>query len=323
MAQEKIGSVWRRIEDVREFNVLVFVIVAAIVISAISPTFLTAFNVQVILRQTAVFGILAIAETFVIIARGIDLSVGSMVAFTGIITALLLGSTSSLGLTIVLVMLMAAAIGCYHGIFVTKLGVAPFIITLGSLSILRGASYVISKGYPILISDPHARWIGQGMIWGKVPVPVVLLIVVSIYAIFILQFTSLGRYVYAIGGNPEAARVSGVPVRRVVIFVYVQATVLAAIVGLIIAGRLAEGLASVGGAYELTAIAAAIVGGTSLLGGVGRPYGTLLGALLMSMLDNALISCRVDPYWYNLAIGAVIVLAVTIDTLRTRNGRRV
>ncbi len=207
-----------------------------------------------------------------------------------------------------------------HGLFVTKLGVAPFIITLGSLSIFRGASFVISKGYPLLVFDDRFRWLGQGLIW-KIPVPVVILIVVAILTGFVLAYTSLGRYVYAIGGNPEAARMSGVPVQWVLMFVYIQSSLLAALVGLIIAGRLAEGLASVAVGYELTAIAGAIIGGTSFLGGVGTVRGTLLGALLMGMVDNALINQRVNAYWYNLVIGAVIVLAVTIDVLRSRGQR--
>lgn len=320
MTADRSRTTWQRIGDVRELNVLVFVVIAAIIIYLLNPTFLTTFNLQVIFRQVAVFGILAIAEMFVIIALGIDLSLGSVVAFAGIVTALIINSTHSLTLTIFGVMAMAVIVGAYHGLMVTRLGVAPFIVTLGTLSILRGASFVISRGYPLLIFDNRLRFIGQGLV-GPVPFPVVLLLLVTVYAIFILGFTSLGRYIYAIGGNPEAARMSGVPVRRVLMFVYIQSVVLGSIVGLIIAGRLAEGLASVAVGYEMTAVAAAIIGGTSLLGGVGRPYGTILGALLMGMIDNALITLRVDPYWYNLVIGAVIVVAVTIDVLRSRQQR--
>jgi ribose transport system permease protein len=320
MTVEKSRSFWQRVEEIREINVLAFVLIAGVFLFLRNPTFLSVFNVQVILRQVAVFGILGIAETFVIIALGIDLSVGSVVAFSGIMSALILNSTGSLTLTIVGVLLIGGLIGAMHGLFVTKLGVAPFIITLGSLSVFRGASFVISKGYPLLVSDDRFRWLGQGLLW-RIPVPVVILIVVAIVTGFVLAYTSLGRYVYAIGGNIEAARMSGVPVRWVLMFVYIQSSLLAALVGLIIAGRLAEGLASVAVGYELTAIAGAIIGGTSFLGGVGTVRGTLLGALLMGMVDNALINQRVNAYWYNLVIGAVIVLAVTIDVLRSRGQR--
>lgn len=318
MAVEKNRSWWQKIEEIREINVLAFVLVAGLVIYFLNPTFLTLFNIQVIMRQVAVFGILAIAETFIIIALGIDLSVGSIVAFTGVIAALVMGYTgNSMLLSIVVVLLISALIGLYHGVFVTSLGVAPFIITLGSLSIFRGAAFVLTRGYPVLIRDESFRWLGQGLI-GPLPVPFVILLVIAAITGFILRFTSLGRYVYAIGGNPEAARMSGVPVVWVTRYVYIQGTVLAGIVGLIIASRMSEGLASVAVGYELTAIAAAIIGGTSLMGGIGTVLGAVLGAVLMGMIDNALITLRVNAYWYNLVIGAVIIVAVTIDVLRTR-----
>ncbi len=323
MAVDKSRTWIQRVGDVREINVLGFVLVAGLVIYALNPTFLTLFNIQVIMRQVAVFGILAIAETFIIIALGIDLSVGSVVAFVGIVTALMMGWTgNNIALSAITVLAMSALIGLYHGVFVTKVGVAPFIITLGSLSMFRGGAFVLTRGYPVLIRDESFRWLGQGLL-GPLPVPFVVLLVVAVITTFILQFTSLGRYIYAIGGNPEAARMSGVPVTWVTIFVYVQGTFLAGVVGLIIASRMSEGLASVAGGYELTAIAAAIIGGTSLAGGIGTVRGTVLGAILMAMIDNALITLRVNAYWYNLVIGAVIVAAVTIDVLRTRDQRTV
>ena len=318
MADEK-GQNWlQRVGNVRELNVLGFVVIAGILIFLLNPTFLTLFNLQVIARQVAVFGILAIAETFVIIVLGIELSVGSMVAFSGMIAALIITKTGSLLLAIVGVPLMSGLIGAYHGLMVTRLNIAPFIVTLGSLSMLRGAAFVLSRGYPVLVADERFRWIGQGLI-GPLPVPLVILLVVSAFTWFILRYTILGRYIYAIGGNPEASRMSGVPVRWVLLFVYIQAAVLSSVVGLIIAGRMAEGLASVAVGYELTAIAAAVIGGTSFLGGVGSIPGAVLGALLMGMIDNAMITLRVDPYWYNLVTGVIIILAVVIDVLRSRN----
>ncbi len=318
MAVDKSRTWLQRIGDIREINVLGFVIVAGLIIYALNPTFLTLFNIQVIMRQVAVFGILAIAETFIIIALGIDLSVGSIVAFVGVMTALLMGWTgNNILLSVLGALLISCVIGLYHGLFVTRLGVAPFIITLGSLSIFRGAAFVLTRGYPVLIRDEGFRWLGQGLI-GPLPVPFVILLIVAAVTFFILRYTSLGRYVYAIGGNPEAARMSGVPVTLVTTYVYVQGTFLAGIVGLLIASRMSEGLASVATGYELTAIAAAIIGGVSLLGGIGTVPGVLLGAVLMGMIDNALITLRVNAYWYNLVIGAVIIVAVTIDMLRNR-----
>ncbi len=313
-------NVLRNIRNLREVNVFVFTLVIGIFIFFVNPTFLTLFNIQVIARQVAVFGILAIAETFVIMVLGIDLSVGSIVAFTGIITALMINTTGSILLAVGGVLIASALIGIYHGVMVTKLRIAPFIITLGSLSIFRGAAFVLSKGYPILIADERIRWIGQGLI-GPFPVPFILFLLVLAITFFILHFTIIGRYIYAIGGNPQAARMSGVPVDRVLIFVYAQATVLAGIVGLIVAGRMAEGLASVAVNYELIGIASAIIGGTSFLGGVGTVVGTLFGALLMGMIDNALITLRVDPFWYNFVTGTIIILVVSIDMQRNRERR--
>jgi ribose transport system permease protein len=321
MTVDKSRTFLQRIGDAREINVLGFVLAAGLIIYVLNPTFLTVFNIQVIMRQVAVFGILAIAETFVIIALGIDLSVGSIVAFVGIITALMMNWTgNNIFISVMVALITASLIGLYHGVFVTRVGVAPFIITLGSLSIFRGAAYVLTRGYPVLIRDEAFRWLGQGLI-GPLPVPFVVLLVVAVVTGFILQFTSLGRYIYAIGGNPEAARMSGVPVTRVTTFVYIQASFLAGVVGVLIASRMSEGLASVAGGYELTAIAAAIIGGTSLAGGIGSVRGALLGAILMGMIDNALITLRVNAYWYNLVIGAVIIVAVTIDVLRTQGQR--
>lgn len=313
MKESKKNFFVETLKNKRELNVLFIVVIAGFIISLIKPTFMTQFNIQVILRQLAVFGILAIAETFVIIVLGIDLSVGSVVAFGGILTAIIINATGSALLAIFGVLGVAVFIGFYHGFMVTRIKMAPFIVTLGSLSLFRGLSFVISKGYPLLIDDERIRWLGQGLI-GPFPVPFVIFVGVALCTGFILHFTTLGRSIYAIGGNPEAARMSGIPVNRVLIFVYIQATLLSSIVGLIIAGRLAQGLASVAVGYELIAIAAAIIGGASFLGGIGTIVGTAFGALLMSMIDNALITLRVDPYWYNFVTGVIIILAVSIDT---------
>ena len=320
MKETKKNPFIEKLKNTRELNVLFIVVIAGLVIALIKPTFMTLFNVQVILRQLAVFGILAVAETFVIIVLGIDLSVGSVVAFGGILTAIIINATGSALLAVFGVLCVALLIGFYHGLMVTRIKMAPFIITLGSLSLFRGLSFVISKGYPLLIADERIRWLGQGLI-GPFPAPFVIFLGVAAITGFILHFTALGRSIYAIGGNPEAARMSGIPVNRVLIFVYIQATLLASIVGLIIAGRLASGLASVAVGYELIAIAAAIIGGASFLGGIGTIVGTAFGALLMSMIDNALITLRVDPYWYNFVTGVIIILAVSIDTAIRKRGK--
>ena len=317
----KLLRIAGRLRGARELNLIVIIAVVSAVINIFQPTFLTLYNVQVISRQLAVFGLLSIAQTFVIIVLGIDLSVGSIVAFTGIITAMVFAATENVVLAVGAALGFALLIGFYHGILVTKVKMAPFVVTLGSLSIFRGLSFVLSRGYPILIRSPRIQWFGQGLI-GPFPVPVVILFAVVVYTVFILHFSKLGRYIYTIGGNPVAARMSGVPVNAVIIYVYCQATLLASIVGLIVAGRMAQGLASVAAGYELTAVAGAVIGGTSFLGGQGTVIGTVFGALVMSMIGNVLITLRVDAYWYNLVTGLIIIVVVAADTLLAKRPKR-
>ena len=209
----------------------------------------------------------------------------------------------------------------YHGVAVSRWAIPPFIITLGSLSVWRGLATGMTKSYPILISDESLRWVGQGML-GFLPVPVAILAVVGTVLAWLLGHTSLGRNIYAVGGNVEAARLSGIPIVRVLITAYGMASFLVGVAGAIVAGRMAQGLPSVGSGYELNAIAAAIIGGTSFFGGVGSVPGVLLGSALMVVIDNALILTGVSAYWYTLVVGTIIVLAVTIDVVSTNRRRR-
>lgn len=313
-----LRGLWKR----REFNVVYALVALSVLIYLRNANFGTLFNVQVILRQVAIFGLLALAEMLVVITAGIDLSVGSMVAFVGVVEALLV---AKLGWPLPLALLVGLAasvlIGMYHGVAVSKWGIPPFIITLGSLSIWRGLATGVTKSYPVLIAHEGFRWIGQGMLW-IVPVPVAILIVVALLLAYLLNRTSLGRNIYAVGGNIEAARLSGIPVTRVLIVTYTLASFIVGIAGTIVAGRMAQGLPSVAGGYELNSIAATIIGGTSFFGGIGTVQGTLLGALLMAAIDNSLILMGVSAYWYTLVVGTIIVLAVTIDVVSTNRRRR-
>ncbi len=202
------------------------------------------------------------------------------------------------------------------------MGLAPFIITLGSLSIFRGIAVVSTNGYPIPIKSDAFLWIGQGLLFDLIPVPLVILIVVAFGVNYILNQTALGRHIYALGGNPEAARLSGIPVRKVLTYVYVQAGVLFGISSIILASRLGQGMPGVGVGYELNAVAAAVIGGTSLSGGVGTVLGTIVGATLMALIDNFIVLSRVESWWNDLIIGVVIVVAVTVDMITTRRRAR-
>ena len=310
-------SLLKRLTAFREFMVLMAVIVLSIIIYAFNQNFLTPYNIQVIVRQVAIFGILGIAETAVIITGGIDLSPGSMLAFNGVMVGLLMMWGVDAPLAIVILLVLCIVIGLYHGAMITRLGLVPFIVTLGSLSIFRGIAVVSTQGYPIRIQNEFFLWIGQGLVLG-IPVPLFILLAVALTMNYILNQTPLGRYIYAIGGNREAARLSGIPVRRVLTFVYVQATVLFGISAIILAARLGQGMPGVGIGYELNAIAAAIIGGTSMYGGIGTVLGTIIGATMMALIDNLLVLLRVEPWWSELIIGIVIVTAVTVDMITTR-----
>jgi ribose transport system permease protein len=313
------GRSWlQRLTGFREFMVLAAVIVLAVIIQLFNHNFATAYNIQVVMRQVAIFGILAIAETAVIITAGIDLSPGSMLGFYGVMVAMFLTGGISTPLAVVAVLLLGVLIGLWHSFFITRVGLAPFIITLGSLSIFRGVAVVSTNGYPISIKSDAFLWIGQGLIFNIIPVPLVILIVVGLIVNYILNQTALGRHVYAMGGNPDAARLSGIPVRRVLTYVYVQAAVLFGVSSIIMASRLGQGMPGVGVGYELNAIAAAVIGGTSLAGGVGTVLGTIVGAALIALIDNLIVLSRVESWWNDVILGIVIVVAVTVDVITTR-----
>ncbi|PMQ01627.1 MAG: ribose ABC transporter permease [Dictyoglomus sp. NZ13-RE01] len=301
----------------RELNILLALIVLSLIITIINPRFLTPFNLQIIARQVAIFGLLAIGETLVIIGGGIDLSVGSLVAITGVLVALFMKNGIDMIISIILVLLISSLIGLWHGFFVTKLNVPPFIITLGTLTAARGLASVITKGWPIIGLPEKFFFIGQGDILG-IPFPLIILIFFASIAFFVTKYTVLGRQLYAVGGNIEAARLSGIDVDNRRIFTYIVSSFLAGVTGIIVASRLSQGQAGVGGGYELSAIAAAVIGGTSLSGGEGTILGTIIGATIMSVIYNGLILLEISSYWHDVVMGFVIVTAVTLDIWRKR-----
>ncbi|HOJ92932.1 MAG TPA: ABC transporter permease [Dictyoglomaceae bacterium] len=311
------GVTKKRFRTFKEINILIALIVLCTIIAIINPRFLTPFNLQVVARQIAIYGLLAIGETLVIITGGIDLSVGSLVALTGVIVALLMKSGINMYVSILLVLILSSLIGLWHGTFVTKLKVPPFIITLGTLTAARGLASVITKGWPILGLPEKFFIIGQGEILG-IPISLIILLVFAFITFFITKYTVLGRQIYAIGGNIEAARLSGIDVDKRTIFCYISSSFLAGVTGIIIASRLSQGQAGVGSGYELNAIAASVIGGTSLSGGEGSILGALIGAAIMSTIDDGLILLEVSSYWHDVVMGLVIVAAVTLDILRKR-----
>ena len=309
----------------RELNVLIaFVVLCAFFWWRNPGVFVKPSNLAVIMRFIATFGILGIGEILVIITGGIDLSVGSMTALTGVIAAWLMMKgafgLASFGVVpaILIVLVLAALVGLWHGFFVTRVGVPPFIITLGTWLMASGASAYLTRGYPVVFPSGHPFLVlGQGEV-RSIPIMFIVLIVVALITAFVLNLTTLGRHIYAVGGNLEAARVSGVNVDRVRLFCYAASGVMAGITGILLASRLGQGTPVVGSAYELWAIAATVIGGTSLFGGEGTVLGAILGAAIMGVMQNGMVLMNVSSYVQNIVLGVVLVVAVVYDTLRRR-----
>lgn len=320
----------RNVNQARGLRVRIFLVENGIIIAFIllvvalafsSEFFLTGPNIRNVLRQASINGLLAIGMTFVILTAGIDLSVGSVLAFGGMIAAIF--ASSSLGeqypLYVALPMGLAAGtmLGMVNGSLVAFFRVPPFVVTLGMLSIARGLTLISSDGMPVSRLSPEYIYVGQGMLAG-VPVPVLIFFGVLGLAWLLLYQTPFGRYVYAVGGNEEAARISGVNTRMVKFTVYAISGCLAALGGIILSARTTAGLPQAGVAYELDAIAAVVIGGTSLAGGQGRLFGTLIGVLIIAVVNNGLDLLGVSAYYQLTFKGAIIVAAVLLDSMRQR-----
>ncbi|EPF7614660.1 ribose ABC transporter permease [Vibrio metoecus] len=295
---------------------LIALLFLVVVVSFLNPNFFTVDNLLNILRQTSVNAIIAVGMTLVILTAGIDLSVGSVLALCGAFAASLIAMEVPVLLAVPTALLAGAALGAISGIIIAKGKVQAFIATLVTMTLLRGVTMVYTDGRPISTgftdtADTFA-WFGTGYALG-IPVPVWLMVVVFAGAWYLLNHTRFGRYVYAVGGNESATRLSGINVDRVKIGVYAICGLLAALAGIIVTSRLSSAQPTAGMGYELDAIAAVVLGGTSLMGGKGRIMGTLIGALIIGFLNNALNLLDVSSYYQMIAKAVVILLAVLVD----------
>ncbi|WP_248298223.1 ABC transporter permease [Tabrizicola sp. YIM 78059] len=317
---------WTATSVIQRYGIFIALLLLCLTLAVINDNFLSTRNLLNVLRQTSINGILAIGMTFVILTRGIDLSVGSVAAFAGVVAASL-ATTSSTGMIagapypalVAILAGLAAGVACgsVSGSIVARFNVPAFVVTLGMLSAARGLTLLYSGGRPIPALTEEFRWIGTGSIWG-IPVPIFLLLGTFAVAHFVLTQTRFGRHVYAVGGNPHAAKVSGLPVRRIRFSVYVIAGALAGLAGMLLAARTGSALPQAGIAYELDAIAAVVIGGTSLAGGVGRVSGTLIGALLIGVMNNGLDLMGVESYYQQVIKGILIVAAVMLDQSKNK-----
>jgi ribose transport system permease protein len=298
----------------RQFGTLAGLIGLCAVLWILTPHFLTVSNLLNVAQQTAINAVIAVGLTFVIISGGIDLSVGSLVAFSGVVLASLLQRGIALPFALAACLGVGLVCGLVNGALITRGKLPPFIATLGMMSVARGAALLFTDGRPISGFGESFRWIATGEVL-HVPVPVLIMIAVYAAAHFTLHRTKFGRYLFAIGGNEEAALLSGVPVVFHKTMVYGACGLLSALASVILTARLNSAQPIAGISYELDAIAATVIGGTSLMGGQGSVLGTLVGALIMGVLRNGLNLLGVSSFVQQVVIGAVIILAVLMDTV--------
>jgi ribose transport system permease protein len=292
-------------------------VVICVLFAFLTPNFLTQNNLVNVVRQASINIVLAAGMTFVILTGGIDLAVGSVLGFTAVIAVVVSLIPGLDWAAVPMALLAGALVGVLTGMTVAYVGLPPFIVTLGTYTAIRGAAYLAAGGTTVINSKIGFAWIGNGYV-GPVPWLVIIALLTIAVSAFILHSTVLGVHVYAVGGNPQAARLTGIPVPLVLIFVYGASGLLSGLGGVMSASRLYSAQGQLGIGYELDAIAAVILGGTSFSGGIGTVFGTLIGALIIAVLNNGLTLMNVSFYWQLVIKGAVIVLAVMLDKLRTR-----
>ena len=306
--------------SVSQFWIVVAVVAESLIFAILSPSFLTIGNFVNVALQIAIYGILAVGMTLVIITGGIDLSVGSVVALSGVAAAAVMEKVSGQAwLSILLAAVLGIGLGLvsggFSGLMITRLRVPPFIVTLALMTIGRGLAFILTGGFSIANLPLGFGFLGRGHL-GPIPIPVVTMAVIFASGYLLLSKSQYGRYIYAIGGNEEASRLSGIETKRVVQGVYFINGGLAGLAGITLASRLGAGVPNSGLQYELDVIAAVVVGGTSLMGGSGSVMGTLWGTVFIGILNNGLNLANVDPYTQKVALGVVILLAVLLDRMK-------
>ena len=300
------------INQINIYRSVLILLVICVFATILSPSFLSVTNLFNVFKQITVAGIVGCGMTFVILTGGIDLSVGSILGLSGVLASGVLASTGNTAAAVAVSLVVGVACGAVNGFFVSVCGIPPFISTLGMMTLLRGVILVYTKGSPIPIKSDAYKFFGKGSIAG-IPVPVIILIIVFLLAHYILTQTSYGRSVYAVGGNREAARLSGIRVKTSEFLVYTLIGLMCGMAGLILTARLGSAQSTSGTGIEMDAIAAVILGGTSLSGGVGFVLPTVVGAMIMGIIDNILTLMNVNPHATNIVKGAVILIAVLVD----------
>lgn len=301
---------------------VIVLVILVVLLSALSPSFLTTNNLMNILRQVSINGMIAAGLTLVILTGGIDLSVGSILAFSGAIMALLMQMELPFVVSIIVGFGIGVVFGLLNGLLVTRAGVQPFIGTLVTMMFLRGATLVLSNGKPITVPansvSPVFAWLGRGSVIG-IPVPIISTIILYIVLAYVLNQTKFGRHLYAVGGNEKASKLSGVNTKRVKTIAYMICGITAFFASIVVTSRLASAQPTAGEGYEMDAIAAVVLGGTSMAGGEGSILGTLIGVLIIGVLNNALNLMNVQSYYQQIAKAIIILIAVLLDRKKKDN----
>ncbi|WP_319475280.1 ABC transporter permease [Marispirochaeta aestuarii] len=301
-----------------EIGIFVSVLVISLIVILVNPKFLTPLNLQNLSENISYVMIIGIGMTGVMISGGLDLSIGSVMAFASCISALMMSSAGIPPFFAVIIGLAASSLfGLINGLLIVQVGIPSFIVTLGSMQIARGIVQAITKGRPIYPLPESFSFLGTGLIAG-IPCSVIIMIVLALIFNFLYKNTPYGRGIYAIGGNFEAARLAGLSVRKISMSVYIITSLLAGLSGIIMTSKMSSAQVSLGTGWEFKVITAVIIGGTSMMGGIGTILGTLLGAILMGVIQNGMILLRISIYWQNIVIGLIIIFAVTLDVVRRK-----
>lgn len=304
--------------NISKYKSLIGLVLLCIVITIVTPNFLSVSNITNVFTQVSVNAIIAIGMTFVILTGGIDLSVGSTLAISGAVGASIVKSTGNVFLAIIVAAVIGIAVGLINGLLVSKGKLQAFIVTLATMTIFRGATLVFTDGTPISKLPEAFVKIGNGKL-GFMPIPVIITIIIAIIAVYALSQTRFGRYLYALGGNEDASRLSVINTDKIKTLVYVVSGFASAIAGVIITSRIGSASPNAGTGFELDAIAAVVIGGTSLAGGEGTITGTLIGALIIGVLNNGLNLMNVSPFYQSILKGLVILIAVLLDKKSRKN----
>lgn len=304
--------------NISKYKSLIGLVLLCIVITIVTPNFLSVSNITNVFTQVSVNAIIAIGMTFVILTGGIDLSVGSTLAISSAVGASIVKSTGNVFLAIIVAAVIGIAVGLINGLLVSKGKLQAFIVTLATMTIFRGATLVFTDGTPISKLPEAFVKIGNGKL-GFMPIPVIITIIIAIIAVYALSQTRFGRYLYALGGNEDASRLSGINTDKIKTLVYVVSGFASAIAGVIITSRIGSASPNAGTGFELDAIAAVVIGGTSLAGGEGTITGTLIGALIIGVLNNGLKLMNVSPFYQSIVKGLVILIAVLLDKKSRKN----